>query len=106
MLLEDFAKYVIDNMTRATLVNALNITNKLSNTKKSPDIYNASEFLRAVYNYLNSKLSGDCTDTIKIYKTIVATDKCLKSLESSVPYNETMVIDSYIIEIWESLNGY
>lgn len=106
MLLEDFAKYVVDNMTRATLVNALNITNKLSNTKKSSDIYNASDFCRAVLNYLNNKLTEKCTDVIRIYKTIIATDKCLKNLESNVPYNEAMVLDNYIIEIWESLNGY
>ena len=106
MSLEDFAKYVIDNITRATLVNALNITNKLSNKKVGEGIYNASDFLKAVYNYLLEKLKDSDTERISIYKTIVATDTCLKNLESNIKYNEAMVLDNYIIDIWSSLNGY
>ena len=49
MNVEDFAKYVIDNISRASLVNALNITNNFTGT------YNFIEFLDYMQKYIEQQ---------------------------------------------------
>ena len=51
MTLEDFAKYVIDNMSRATLQNALKITERLS-LEESNDKYNIADFCNSLDSLL------------------------------------------------------
>ena len=52
MTVKDFAKYVIDNMSRASLANSLNIATKLDN----PEYYSFIEFLNEIVLYVNELL--------------------------------------------------
>ena len=52
MTVKDFAKYVIDNMSRASLANSLNIATKLDN----PEYYSFIEFLNEIVSYVNELL--------------------------------------------------
>ena len=47
----EYAKYVINNMSRATIGNALNISNKFSNE------YDFKEFLVSISKYLETLLA-------------------------------------------------
>ena len=49
---KDFSKYVIDNMHRATLVNALNVSNKLNNGD-----YDVNEFINNSLTYISELLT-------------------------------------------------
>lgn len=97
--LEQFAKYVVDNMHRATLVNALNISQKIDVSDGYPFI----EFARAVNNYVGSCCIGGQT-TLFACKVQVLTDKCVRMYESQYNINKSMIIDNFIIEFWEAVN--
>ena len=71
MTVKDFAKYVIDNMSRASLANSLNIATKLDN----PEYYGFIEFLNEMeYDYLfdiddTNKIKIKIKDWTKIYQS-------------------------------------
>lgn len=101
MTVTDFAKYVIDNMHRASAPNALNIAMKLD----APNMYTLEDFVNSIVEYVNSLLSSNKIGKIKAYKILVASDKCLKAYKSDFRYNKVMIIDNYIIDLWESLSS-
>ena len=95
-----FAKYVIDNMSRATLANALNIANKL-------DVeggYKVEEFIKALNEYLTHTDVIQRLGTIKTAKIVVAIDDCQKHYFSQTKYQKHMIIDNLIIDIWCAIN--
>ena len=99
---KDFAKYVIDNIGRASLVNALNITNSFTAENSS---YDFVEFLKEIQVYAsilcqNMRLSSD-----KMYKIIFISVTALENYQSDFNYNKTMLIDTFIIKLWEIFNG-
>lgn len=100
MNVEEFAKYVIDNLGRASLVNSFNISEKLEN----PKYYSLNSFILACINYI-SKLQEDSKITPKrCSKLLVALYKCEKSFNSEFKYSTKMIIDNLIIEMWEACN--
>ena len=104
MNVEEFAKFVINNMTRATLSNALNICVKLDND----EYYKFTDFINAIYAYISDILNTDNKniEINKIYEILVVSNKYLKMYESNIKYNKNMIIDCYIIDLWEILNGH
>lgn len=99
MPVKDFAKYMIDNMNRATLVNAFNITEKFMSNS-----YDFIEFLSCVDEYITELINGG-KNTTAYYKIAIAGSVARKMIESEEKYNKMMVIDNYIIGVWEALNG-
>lgn len=100
MLVNEFARYVINNMGRATLGNALNIANRFS----SGD-YNFIEFLNQVNVYVADLLKSNTLNSIKCYNILSITDKTLKLYNSEFNYNKSFIVDDFIIDIWSVLNG-
>ena len=66
----EFGKYIINNIKRATLSNALNICNKI--------------------------------DKIIAYKIIIICKDALDKYNSSFNYNKKMIIDDFVIRLWET----
>lgn len=99
MTCADFAKYMVDNIGRATLANAFNITDKfISKT------YDFAEFLQYVDDYVSEKLTS-CKDKIVYYKIAIATNKARAMVSSENKYNLTMIVDDFVRAVWEAVNG-
>lgn len=100
MTVSEFAKYVVDNMHRATLSNAMNIADKLDNT----DFYQLVDFAENINKYVGDVVVEKRIGKITAYKILVATYDCLKHYNSEMKYNKRMIIDNYIIDIWRAVN--
>lgn len=93
MSVQEFAKYVVDNIGRATLVNSFNIINKLD----TEEGYSFTEFVESVRNCLTSggekemRIAIACSDALCHY--------------GDSKYNKQMVIDNFIMSVWEAVNG-
>lgn len=97
MEVEDFAKYVIDNISRASLSNALNITDRVLKE------YNALDFCDAILNECYKYGGGlEARVLVGICKACYDFKKQLK-LEK---VNEKMILDNLIVNIWEASNGH
>lgn len=100
MTVEEFARYVIDNLGRASLANSFNIAEKLDN----PNFYSVNSFIIACINYIE-ELQEHSKITPKRYsKLLIALYKCDKQYNSTTKYSTKMVIDNLIIEMWEACN--
>ena len=98
MTVKEFAKYTIDNLSRASLVNAFNISEKLDN----PNFYELNDFIDNCIKYILELQSNNKIDYKKSSKLLVALYKCEKYYNSEFKYNKKMVIDNLIIEMWEA----
>ena len=98
MTVNDFAKYVIDNMRRASLANALNIANKLDN----PEYYAFPEFVECMNDYVAQLVANGKMDAIRSSKILVASSEALSAYKSTNKYNKLMIIDNFIINVWKS----
>lgn len=97
---EEFARYVINNMHRATLSNALNITTKLD----TQDHYSFEEFLIAMQVYVKECLNNQKIDSTKCYEILSTISKSLRAYKSQFNYNKIYIIDDFIIELWSVLD--
>lgn len=102
MNVEDFAKYVIDNISRASLVNSLNITNSFTSNNNN---YNFVEFLNYTQKYVEYLVSEKRLVSEKAYKILALIVEAKTSVTSDIKYNMMMVIDTFIIELWEVFSG-
>ena len=104
MTAQEFSKYAIENMNRATLVNALNIPNRFNLYDENG--YDAIEFVKGIYEYFKNENNvinfGDKT-VIKIL--YFAHDFEEKYLNDKFKYNKKMLLDTLIIRLWETLAG-
>ena len=98
MTVKEFSKYTIDNLSRASLVNAFNISEKLDN----PDYYKLEDFIKNCINYISELQSNMKINSKKASKLLVALYNCEKNYNSEFKYNKKMVIDNLIIEMWEA----
>lgn len=103
MDVNEFAEYVINNMCRATIGNALNIA-KSFNDPEHPT-YKFEEFINSVEKYLNSLLAGGYNKQV-CYKVFVLADNTMKKYNSNIKYNKSFIIDDFIIELWRIMNGH
>lgn len=98
MTVKEFAKYVIDNLHRASLVNAFNIGDKLDN----PNYYSLEDFIHECILYLTDSLVSTKLKPIITCKLLSALFNCEKAIDSEYKFNRRMVIDNLIIEMWEA----
>ena len=100
MTVEKFAEYVINNLNRATLANAMNIADKLDN----PDYYDFQEFDSYVVKYVGTQDILNFLGKAKVYKILSACYDAVKAYNSEFKYNKRMIIDDYIINLWSAVN--
>lgn len=101
MDVKEFAKFVIDNMCRATIGNALNIVNKLDN----PEYYNFEEFIVELQKYVASLLTTDFSKD-KCYSILSLISTTVKKYRSNIKYNKTFILNDFIIDLWRIMNGH
>lgn len=100
MNIEEFSKYVIDNMSRATLVNALNVSNKLIN-----GAYDVNDFIDTSLEYISTLLSYGKISSEKASRLSVAFFNCKRDYNSDFNYSKTMILNDLIINVWEICCG-
>lgn len=98
---KDYAAFVINNMYRASLSNALNISHVLVNEQK----YDICEFVENIIEFVESKLPNELNKDV-VYSIVLASNKFLKKYRSDVKYNVLMLVDNLIIEFWRVLHGH
>lgn len=102
MTTEQYAKFVIDNMSRATLANALNITQYID----TEDNYSFAEFVNAVADYLCGKIPKMDRRGVLISADVLSVgNRYLKKYNSDKKYNKRQLIDNYIIGVWEAIGN-
>ena len=101
MSCKEFGKYVVDNIKRATLSNSLNISNKID----VENGYGFEELVNEIYLSTEVLIENKRIDRIAAYKVIVACSDSLKKYRANFNYNKKMIIDDYIIKLWEAFNG-
>lgn len=102
MEVNEFAKYVVDNMCRATVGNALNIVNKFNGPEA---IYKFEDFIVEMEKYIN-KLVADNYDKNICYKVFTLINKTMAKYNSTVKYNKTFILNDFIIDLWRTMNGH
>jgi len=102
MDVKDFAEFVINNMGRATLSNALNISGKLN----GGDYYELEEFITSINECVSKQLSSGKLSNDVAYRILAASSVLTKKITSTFKYNRQMLADDYIIEIWRAINGH
>lgn len=101
MTIQEFAKYVIGNMRRATLGNAMNIADKLDN----PQFYTFLDFIDNAYNYTIELLKDDRANKDKCYSLLHLFKTLKDKYNSDFKYNKKFIIDDLVIEMWGIING-
>ena len=96
----EFAKFVIDNMGRATLSNAMNIANNFN----TDDGYDFKLFVTDMQVYLKTLISENKFSADKCYEILGICYKGLRKYNTSA--SKQYVIDDFIIEIWKVCNGH
>lgn len=100
MNVQEFAKYVITNMHRATLSNALNISTKLD----TEGFYKFNEFLEELYKYTITCLSDNRIESSKCYRILSLANETLEKYNSTFNYNKIYLIDDFLIKLWTILD--
>ena len=100
MTVEEFSKYVIDNMPRATIGNALNISLRINGTE-----YEFPSFIKGVEAYISECLIKGKGVKEKSYGIFYICNKYLKQYNSSFNYNKEYIINDFIIDLWRIMNG-
>lgn len=98
MTVNEYAIYVIDNMHRASAANALNITNKLDNE------YNFIEFVENILTYIENCYNTKKLNNLICSKIIVECSIAINKYNSNIKYNNKMIIDTFILKVWEAFN--
>ena len=93
----EYARYVIDNINRASMANTLNIVKSLCGEKAT---YDPKEFLESVIKVLGDIVVFGNLGTKKTYEIVVLAQKALDSLESD-KHKLQMVIDEFILKLWK-----
>ena len=98
MTVKEFARYVLSNMGRATVSNAMNITNKLDKE------YSFEDFSQAIIDCVNEQLSTVKPNSEVASRVLVASYNARKKYNSDIKYNKQMIIDQFILDLWEAIN--
>lgn len=99
MTINDYARYVLNNIGRATLSNAMKITEKLDTT------YSFKDFLLSIQSYTTQTINENRFDTNVVYGILYVTNKALTKYTSSIKYTKSFIISDYIIDLWKVING-
>lgn len=103
MDIKDFSKYVINNISRATIGNSMNVADKLD----CPNYYNFLDFTKYTYEYVVELLKEEKANKDKCYALLTA----IKTAEDkynngTFKYNKRFIIDDLILTIWRIINGH
>lgn len=103
MTAAEYAKYTLDNLSRATLGNALNIASKID----TENCYKFKDFIDGLNDYSLKLLENANSDLDKnkcfdLLHTINKYDKMYN--DDTVKYNKYFIIDNLIIDLWDITN--
>lgn len=98
----EFAKYTLDNISRATLVNALSISNKF----KGNQAYNLNEYILGLEKYICEYIRDAVFDVNTSDKLLASIYIYKSKISSKFNYNKAILFDDLIIAIWEAINGH
>ena len=101
MNVKDYAKYVVDNMSRATIGNALRIGLKLD----VEDGYNFLEFLKEIELYITTLVSQNKYDKNKCYAICTIISEATRKYNSNINYTKKYIINDFIIDLWKIIEG-
>ena len=101
MNVKDYAKYVVDNMSRATIGNALRIGLKLD----VEDGYNFLEFLKEIELYITTLVSQNKYDKNKCYAIFTIISEATRKYNSNINYTKKYIINDFIIDLWKIIEG-
>ena len=104
MTVSEFALYVINNISRATLQNALKIGDRLTFSESS-EKYAIVDFCNSLLSELLKELDSNKIPPTTAYRAIIACDDCLNRVKSCNSYTFQMICDDLIIQLWEAFNG-
>ncbi len=99
MNVKDFAKYVIDNLNRATCGNTLSITQKFTKNE-----YDFIEFIQNFREHLSNYIVEDKMDLDKCYSFLHYSKKALDE-HNEGKIDKVYIIDDFLINIWRVENG-
>lgn len=100
MTCAEYAKYVMQNLGRATRGNAVKIVDKLGDGNE----YNFLEFVDNIEKYVSANLSSaNPSSNISLW-VMVAVNSARARYNSNVNYNKRMIVDNFIIDLWEAVN--
>ena len=102
MEVNDFAKYVLNNIARATLGNALKISDKLDNT----EYYSFKDFIKCFEESVTEALQAQKIDIQKCYALLTLTSNAAKMYDAQINYSKIFIINDFIINVWRVMNGY
>lgn len=101
MTIEEYAKYVMQNIGRATRGNAIRIVDKLGDDNEYPFL----DFVACIENYVNEQLSSSQPDSNRGFYVLVAVRRAKIRYTSNNTPNKRMVIDNFILDLWDAING-
>ena len=101
MTVLEYANFVLSNIGRATIANALNIADKIGENKE----YSVTEFINSIILSVEERVSSKKIPPKISYAVLGAVSNCMKNFSSQKKLNERMIIDNFIIELWEAVNG-
>lgn len=94
----EYAKYTLDNLCRATLANAFNISSKID----VQGCYTFKDFATGLKDYAILRLQQTNSDLY--YDIITTINKHIKLYDSSISCNKRLLIDDLIIDLWTLIN--
>ena len=100
MSVQQFSAYVIENMHRATLANALNIADKLDNA----DYYSFTDFTQSITVYVAGAEVARRIGNVKMCRIVALIYDIMNKYNSDIKYNKRMLIDNFIISLWQIMN--
>ena len=98
----EFAKYTLDNMARATLVNALSISDKF----KGQQAYDLDTYIISLEKYICTYIKDNVFNAYQANQLFAAIYTYKSKIASNFNYNNAILLDDLIIAIWEAINGY
>ena len=82
------------------MIYILNIADKID----AEGYYKIEDFVKAIEAYIGTEKALKFLGKLKVSAIIVACYNCLKDYNSDFKYNKRMIIDNFIIDLWEASN--
>ena len=98
MEIYDYAKYIINNITRATIGNALKISDKIDSTYKFIDLINN------ICKYIDELILNNRLEKEKCYSIYYIINKYTKLYNSQFS-TKKYIINDFIIDLWKIMNS-
>ena len=100
MTVEEFSKYFIDNISRATVSNALKVTIKVNDTD-----YMFNDFVKGIITYTETCIKENRFKPSICYGILYICDKYSRKYNSEIKYSKEYIVNDFIIDLWRLVNG-